>query len=87
MSRGSLVAVVDTWLVALVALAATWSAKAVRAWRNRPAHRATQAKGRAGVFSGYRLRVASVLRDYGLDDRAQAPGDSRQAHDAREAEA
>ncbi|WP_029075772.1 antibiotic biosynthesis monooxygenase family protein [Kaistia adipata] len=61
--------------------------EAVRAWRNRPAHRATQAKGRAGVFSGYRLRVASVLRDYGLDDRAQAPGDSRQAHDAREAEA
>jgi heme-degrading monooxygenase HmoA len=59
--------------------------EAVRAWRNQPGHRATQARGRAGVFSAYRLRVASVLRDYGLDDRAQAPDDSRRAHDAREA--
>ena len=55
---------------------------AVEAWRNRPSHRATQAKGRAGVFAGYRLRVAGVLRDYGLTDRAQAPLDSRAAHHA-----
>ncbi|WP_181704142.1 antibiotic biosynthesis monooxygenase family protein [Chthonobacter albigriseus] len=53
---------------------------AVEAWRNRPAHRATQAKGRGGVFAGYRLRVAAVLRDYGLDDRAEAPDDSRRLH-------
>jgi heme-degrading monooxygenase HmoA len=53
---------------------------AVQAWRRREAHRATQAKGRAGVFRDYRLRVAGVLRDYGLQDRAQAPADSRAAH-------
>lgn len=55
---------------------------AVAAWRNRPGHRATQARGRGGVFRDYRLRVAAVLRDYGLDDRAQAPADSRAAHGA-----
>jgi heme-degrading monooxygenase HmoA len=54
--------------------------EAVRAWRNRPPHRATQAKGRAGVFADYRLRVAGVLRDYGMAERAEAPDDSRAAH-------
>lgn len=53
---------------------------AVRAWRNRPPHRATQAKGRGGVFADYRLRVAGVLRDYGMAERAEAPEDSRAAH-------
>jgi heme-degrading monooxygenase HmoA len=54
---------------------------AVRAWRERPRHRATQSKGRAGVFLDYRLRIASVVRDYGLNDRADAPVDSRAVHD------
>jgi heme-degrading monooxygenase HmoA len=54
---------------------------AVRRWRNLPAHRATQAQGRSGVFRNYRLRVASVLRDYGLTERDEAPEDSRRAHD------
>ena len=54
--------------------------EAVRAWRNRPSHRETQTRGRAGVLTDYRLRVASVLPDYGLADRAQAPADSRQLH-------
>ena len=59
--------------------------EAVRAWRNRPAHRRTQAKGRAGVFADYRLRIAAVLRDYGMHDRReQAPDDSQRAHPARE---
>ena len=53
---------------------------AVAAWRRLPAHRAAQARGRSGVFAGYRLRVAEVLRDYGLEDRAEAPADSRQVH-------
>jgi heme-degrading monooxygenase HmoA len=53
---------------------------AVEAWRNRPSHRGTQAEGRAGVFADYRLRVASVMRDYGMRDRAAAPADSRVAH-------
>ena len=56
---------------------------AVAAWRNRPGHRATQAKGRAGVFSDYRLRIAGVIRDYGLTDRAEAPTDSAVALNAR----
>lgn len=55
---------------------------AVRAWRNLPSHRIAQAQGRGGVFENYRLRVASVVRDYGLDERAEAPDDSRSARAA-----
>jgi heme-degrading monooxygenase HmoA len=55
---------------------------AVQAWRNMPSHRATQAKGRAGVLRDYRLRIAGVVRDYGMTDRAEAPADSRSAHHA-----
>jgi heme-degrading monooxygenase HmoA len=64
----------------LVSLSFFRDEAAVMAWRNRPAHRATQGKGRAGVFADYRLRVAQVLRDYGLNERAEAPTDSRSAH-------
>ena len=54
---------------------------AVADWRNNPEHRAAQAAGRDGVFAGYRLRVAHVLRDYGPHERRdQAPADSRTAH-------
>lgn len=53
---------------------------AVAAWRNGHAHRATQGKGRNGVLRNYRLRVAEVVRDYGLNERVQAPEDSRLAH-------
>jgi heme-degrading monooxygenase HmoA len=55
---------------------------AIEQWRNLEAHRATQAAGRGGIFRDYRLRVAHVIRDYGMNDRAEAPGDSRRAHDA-----
>jgi heme-degrading monooxygenase HmoA len=57
-------------------------AAAVEAWRNVEAHRVAQAKGRAGIFSDYRIRVASVIRDYGMRDRVQAPQDSRRKHGA-----
>lgn len=50
---------------------------AVRAWRQHAAHRAGQHEGRRTVFAGYRIRVAQVLRDYGLTERDQAPADSR----------
>jgi heme-degrading monooxygenase HmoA len=50
---------------------------AVKAWRNLEHHRQAQHAGRSGVFRDYRLRVASVLRDYGLNQRAEAPADSR----------
>jgi heme-degrading monooxygenase HmoA len=55
--------------------------EAVQAWRTLESHRLVQAKGRGGVFRDYRLRVASVCRDYGMNDRAQAPADSRKRHD------
>ena len=54
--------------------------EAVRQWRNVEAHRGVQAAGRGGIFADYRLRVASVLRDYGMFEREQAPEDSRGAH-------
>ena len=53
---------------------------AVQAWRNLQTHRAAQVEGRAGVFAGYRLRVAEVLRDYGMNVRDPAPSDSRALH-------
>jgi heme-degrading monooxygenase HmoA len=53
---------------------------AVRAWRNLPGHRAAQARGRSAIFADYRLRVAQVLRDYGKEDREEAPQDNREAH-------
>lgn len=49
-------------------------------WRNTDEHRAAQSAGRSGVFADYRLRIASVIRDYGLADRAEAPADSRERH-------
>jgi heme-degrading monooxygenase HmoA len=54
--------------------------EAVARWRQQEAHRSTQAAGRDHVFADYRLRVAAVVRDYGLHDRAQAPADSRAVH-------
>jgi heme-degrading monooxygenase HmoA len=53
---------------------------AVAAWRSNPAHRRVQALGRSRFFAGYRLRMSEVIRDYGPDDRDQAPADSRRAH-------
>ncbi len=53
---------------------------AVREWRNLEAHRATQEAGRTSIFADYSLRVAEVVRAYGMKNRAQAPEDSRAAH-------
>ena len=55
---------------------------AVQRWRNTVHHRESQAAGRGGVFADYRLRIASVVRDYGMNERAQAPADSRAFHKA-----
>jgi heme-degrading monooxygenase HmoA len=60
--------------------------EAVAAWRNTREHRLAQKAGRGGIFGGgifegYRLRIAHVVRDYGLEERReQAPADSRAAH-------
>lgn len=53
---------------------------AVSRWRQHMAHRSAQEVGRSGVFRDYRLRVASLIRDYGLEDRGGAPADSRTIH-------
>lgn len=53
---------------------------AVAAWRNVHVHREAQAAGRREIFADYRLRVAQVLRDYGLNERAESPMDSQIAH-------
>jgi heme-degrading monooxygenase HmoA len=54
--------------------------EAVRTWRNLEGHRKAQARGRGGIFADYRLRVATVVRDYGLKERGDAPKDSREVH-------
>jgi heme-degrading monooxygenase HmoA len=54
--------------------------EAVKQWRNLSEHRQAQQAGRQRMFADYRLRIASVVRDYGLQDRAQAPEDSRALH-------
>ena len=55
--------------------------ESVAAWRQLEAHRAAQSRGRAGIFSDYRLRIAGVVRDYGMYSRDEAPPDSRERHD------
>lgn len=57
--------------------------EAVQNWRKLTAHRGAQAAGRAGIFTDYHLRIAHVIRDYGLFDRAEAPQDSQDIHPPR----
>ncbi len=57
--------------------------QALAAWRNVEAHRRAQAAGRDGIFEDYTLRVAEVIRDYGMHDRDGAPEDSKRRHDAQ----
>jgi len=53
--------------------------EAVTQWRTLEAHRAAQGEGRARLFRNYRLRIANVVRDYGMNEREEAPGDSKAA--------
>lgn len=64
----------------LVSLSFWRDEESVRRWRNLEAHRDVQRAGRDRIFEDYRLRVASVMRDYGMFDRAAAPEDSRTMH-------
>jgi len=57
--------------------------EALTTWRNMNEHRVAQGHGRRDVFDDYRLRVATVVRDYGMFERDQAPADSRALHDSR----
>ena len=45
-------------------------------WRNETRHRGAQNAGRHEMFADYRLRVASVIRDYGMFERDEAPEDA-----------
>lgn len=54
--------------------------KSIAEWRNFEEHRSAQEKGRNSVFADYRLRIAGVVRDYGMHDREQAPNDSKEVH-------
>jgi heme-degrading monooxygenase HmoA len=54
---------------------------ALEEWRKLAAHRRAQTAGRTRFFEDYRLRVAAVIRDYGMTDRDEAPADSRALHD------
>ena len=54
--------------------------EAVRNWRNLSEHRSAQRKGRGGIFADYRLRVAGVVRDYGMFEREATPSDSAAVH-------
>ena len=53
---------------------------ALTAWRKVGEHRIAQALGRGRMFRDYRLRVAEVVRAYGMTERDQAPADSRAHH-------
>jgi heme-degrading monooxygenase HmoA len=53
---------------------------AIAGWRQVESHRMAQAKGRGELFRDYRLRIAGVIRDYGMNERAEAPKDSRERH-------
>jgi heme-degrading monooxygenase HmoA len=67
----------------LLSLSFWESEEAIANWRRQMAHREAQAKGRAGIFREYRLRVAEVVRDYTLSERREeAPADSREVHGA-----
>ena len=54
--------------------------EAVRQWRNVPEHRQAQRAGRESIFADYRIRVAQVVRDYGMNERSEVPKDSRETH-------
>lgn len=54
--------------------------EAVKEWRNIAEHRQAQRDGRNGIFSDYRLRIASVIRNYSMHDRDEVPEDSKEIH-------
>ncbi|MBF4492808.1 antibiotic biosynthesis monooxygenase [Flavobacterium sp. JLP] len=53
----------------------------IQQWRNLEMHRHAQEKGRNEIFKEYHLRIAHVVRDYGMFDRKETPKDSFSFHD------
>lgn len=64
----------------LLSLSTFRDERAVETWRQLEKHRAAQTFGREKAFRDYRIRVASVIRDYGMFEREEAPSDSRHLH-------
>ena len=54
--------------------------EAVQRWRKVAEHRLAQTAGRTEHFSDYRIRIAHVIRDYGMNARDEAPEDLRLVH-------
>lgn len=54
--------------------------QSIARWRAVEAHQRAQHAGRRNLFEDYRLRVAALLRDYGLAERDEAPVDARRIH-------
>ena len=50
---------------------------AVAEWRNLELHRKAQVEGRDSIFNNYQIRVASVMRNYGMRSRLESPDDSK----------
>ena len=61
----------------LVSLSFWRDEQAVEAWRRETPHVEAQLAGRNRLFRNYRLRVATVQRDYGMDQRSEAPPEFR----------
>jgi heme-degrading monooxygenase HmoA len=47
--------------------------EAIARWRQQEQPQAAQRAGRDEIFRDYRIRVAAVMRDYGMYERAEAP--------------
>ena len=47
--------------------------EAILRWRRHAGHQFAQLQGRTEIFKDYRLRVAGIVRDYGMTERAEAP--------------
>lgn len=58
--------------------------QAILQWRTLEAHRLAQQQGRTLIFKDYRLRIADVSRDYGMQQREQAPLDSQAFHPVKD---
>ncbi|MEI8640011.1 hypothetical protein [Vibrio coralliilyticus] len=43
------------------------------AWRTHFAHQHAQRLGQASLFADYRIQVAHVVRDYGMQARQEVP--------------
>lgn len=65
----------------LLSLSVWENEEAVNKWRNQTEHRISQRQGHDLMCEGYTMTVASGLRSYTINDRAEAPGDSNKFFD------